>query len=45
MALVFGLGDALFFPAAVEVTPELVPSDQLIGASALNGTSTQLARV
>jgi hypothetical protein len=27
------------------VTPELVPSDQLVGASALNGTSTQLARV
>jgi len=45
MALVFGLGDALFFPAAVAVTPELVPNDQLIGASALNGTSTQLARV
>lgn len=45
MALVFGLGDALFFPAAMAVTPELVPSDQLVGASALNGTSTQLARV
>jgi MFS family permease len=45
MALVFGLGDAVFFPAAVAVTPELVPSDQLVGASALNGTSKQLARV
>jgi Transmembrane secretion effector len=29
----------------VAVTPELVPSDQLVGASALNGTSKQLARV
>jgi len=45
MALVFGLGDALFFPAAMAITPELVPGDQLVGASALNGTSTQLARV
>ncbi len=45
MALVFGLGDALFFPAAMAITPELVPGDQLVGASALNGTSQQLARV
>jgi MFS family permease len=45
MALVFGLGDAVFFPAAMAVTPELVPNDQLVGASALNGTSKQLARV
>src|SRR5262249_22278907 len=45
MALVFGLGDALFFPAAMAITPELVPRDQLVGASALNGTSKQLARV
>jgi MFS family permease len=45
MAVVFGLGDAMFFPAALAITPELIPGDQLIGASALNGTSTQLARV
>jgi hypothetical protein len=45
MALVFGLGDALFFPASIAITPELVPGDELVGASALNGTSTQLARV
>jgi hypothetical protein len=45
MALVFGVGDALFFPAAMAITPELVPGDQLVGASALNGTSTQLTRV
>jgi MFS family permease len=45
MALVFGLGDALFFPASMALTPELVPGDQLVGASALNQTSTQLARV
>jgi MFS family permease len=45
MALVFGLGDAVFFPASMAITPELVPGDQLTGASALNQTSTQLARV
>ena len=41
----FGLGDAVFFPASMAITPELVPSEQLVGASALNQTSTQLARV
>jgi MFS family permease len=45
LALVFGLGDAVFFPASIAITPELVPSEQLVGASALNQTSTQLARV
>lgn len=45
MALVFGLGDAVFFPAAMAITPELVPSDLLVSASALNGTSSQLAGV
>lgn len=45
MALVFGLGDAVFFPAAMAITPELVPSDLLVGASALTGTSRQLAGV
>lgn len=45
MALAFGLGDAVFFPAAMAITPELVPSDLLVGASALNGTSRQLAGV
>jgi MFS family permease len=45
MAVVFGLGDAVFFPASTAITPELVPADQLVGASALNQTSTQLGRV
>jgi MFS family permease len=45
MAVVFGLGDAVFFPASTAITPELVPVGQLVGASALNQTSTQLARV
>ncbi len=45
LAVVFGLGDAVFFPASTAITPELVPADQLVGASALNQTSTQLARV
>lgn len=43
--VVFGLGDAVFFPASMAITPELVPGEQLVGASALNQTSTQLARV
>jgi len=45
MALVFGLGDAVFFPASTAITPELVPAGELTGASALNQASTQLARV
>jgi DHA3 family tetracycline resistance protein-like MFS transporter len=45
MAAVFGLADAAFFPAATAITPELVPVDELVGASALNGTSVQLAGV
>jgi MFS family permease len=45
LALVFGLGDAVFFPASMAITPELVPGCHLVGASALNQTSTQLARV
>ncbi len=45
MAFVFGLGDAVFFPAAMAITPELRPSELLVGASALNGTSLQVAGV
>lgn len=45
MAVVFGLGDAVFFPAAMAITPELVPRELLVGASALTGTSSQVARV
>jgi MFS family permease len=45
MAFIFGLGDAVFFPAAMAITPELLPSELLLGASALNGTSLQVAGV
>jgi hypothetical protein len=45
MAFVFGVGDAVFFPAAVAITPELVPAESLVGASALNGPSLQVAGV
>ena len=45
MAIVFGLGDAVFYPASVAITPELVPAEQLVGASALSATSMQLGRV
>lgn len=43
MAFVFGLGDAVFFPAAMAITPELLPTELLVGASALSGTSLQVA--
>jgi predicted MFS family arabinose efflux permease len=45
MAFVFGLADALFFPASTAITPELVPAELLVGASALSGTSRQLAQI
>jgi MFS family permease len=44
MAITFGLGDAVFYPASVAITPELVPAEMLVGASALSGTSSQLGR-
>ncbi len=45
MAFVFGVADALFFPAATAITPELVPAELLVGASALGATSAQVAQV
>ncbi len=45
MALLFGLADALFYPASTAITPELVPAELLVGASAMNNTSTQLAQI
>src|SRR5580704_905066 len=45
MAFVFGVGDAVFFPAAMAITPELLPTELLVGGSALNGTSLQVAGV
>jgi MFS family permease len=45
MSVVFGIADAFFFPASTAIVPELVPPDLLVGASALNSTSTQLAQV
>jgi MFS family permease len=45
MAFVFGLADALFFPASTAITPELLPAELLVGGSALTGISTQLAQI
>ncbi len=45
LAFVFGVADAFFFPASTAITPELVPPGLLVGASALSGTSTQLAQI
>jgi hypothetical protein len=44
MAAAFGAADAFFFPASIAIAPELVPADLLVRASALNSTSSQLAR-
>jgi MFS family permease len=45
MALVFGIADAFFFPAATAITPELVPAELFVAASAMNNTSAQLAQI
>jgi MFS family permease len=45
MAFVFGLADAIFYPASTAITPELVPADLLVGASALTSTSSRLAQI
>jgi MFS family permease len=43
MAAVFGAADALFYPAATAVVPELLPSDLLVHGSALNSVSRTVA--
>jgi hypothetical protein len=45
MAFVFGMADALFYPASTAITPELIPGDLLVGASALSSTSSRLAQI
>ena len=45
LALVFGIADAGFYPASVAITPQLVPANLLMGASALTGASFQLTSV
>ena len=45
MAFVFGLADALFFPALTATTPEIVPAELLVSASALSTISTQVAQI
>jgi predicted MFS family arabinose efflux permease len=44
MAIVFGTADALFYPAATAVVPELLPSELLVQGSALNATSRTVAQ-
>ena len=45
MAVVFGVADSFYLPAATAITPELVPAEMLTSASALNATSTHLALI
>jgi len=41
---IFGAADALFYPAATAVTPEILPADLLVQGSALNHTSQTVAK-
>jgi MFS family permease len=44
ISAVFGAADALFYPAATAVTPEILPADLLLQGSALNHTSETVAQ-
>jgi predicted MFS family arabinose efflux permease len=45
ISAVFGAADALFYPAATAVTPEILPAELLVQGSALNHTSQTVAQV
>jgi predicted MFS family arabinose efflux permease len=45
ISAVFGAADALFYPAATAVTPEILPADLLVQGSALNHTSETMAQM
>ncbi len=44
ISAVFGAADALFYPAATAVTPEILPADLLLQGSALNHTSQTVSQ-
>src|SRR6185437_9442696 len=44
ISAVFGAADALFYPAATAVTPEILPAELLVQGSALNHTSQTVAQ-
>jgi MFS family permease len=44
MAAIFGAADALFYPAATAVTPEILPAELLTQGSALNHASQTIAQ-
>ncbi|MFZ0179703.1 MAG: MFS transporter [Candidatus Dormiibacterota bacterium] len=45
ISAVFGAADALFYPAATAVTPEILPAELLVQGSALNQTSQTVAQM
>jgi MFS family permease len=45
ISAVFGAADALFYPAATAVTPEILPADLLLQGSALNHTSQTVSQM
>jgi predicted MFS family arabinose efflux permease len=44
LSAIFGAADALFYPAATAVTPEILPAELLVQGSALNHTSQTVAQ-
>ena len=45
MSVIFGAADALFYPAATAIVPEILPAELLVQASALNATSHTVAQM
>jgi predicted MFS family arabinose efflux permease len=45
MSVIFGAADALFYPAATAIVPEILPAELLVQGSALNATSHTLAQM
>jgi MFS family permease len=45
MSVIFGAADALFYPAATAIVPEILPAELLVQGSALNATSHTVAQM
>src|ERR1700680_4208493 len=44
MSVIFGAADALFYPAATAIVPEILPAELLVPGSALRATSVTVAQ-
>ena len=45
MSVIFGAADALFYPAATAIVPEILPAELLVQGSALSATSHTVAQM